>query len=78
MLLNACMNVHNILYVCYMYMMYMIDIRTDSRDYTNYHPKFQVPKMEVLTYVSCMDTAYVREFPHPPKQPAISYRPPPF
>ena len=27
---------------------------------------FQVPKTEVLTYISCMDTAYVRETP-PPK-----------
>ena len=27
-----------------------------------------VPKMEVLTYISCMDTAYVRENP-PPKWP---------
>ncbi len=31
-----------------------------------YHQTFQVPKMEVLTYISCMDTAYVRENP-PPK-----------
>ena len=29
------------------------------------HQKFQVAKMTVLTYVSCMDTAYVREIPHP-------------
>ena len=27
------------------------------------HQTFQVPKMEVLTYISCMDTAYVRENP---------------
>ena len=33
-----------------------------------YHQEFQVPKMEVLTYTSCMDTAYVRENP-PPKHP---------
>ncbi len=31
-----------------------------------YHQTLQVPKMEVLTYISCMDTAYVRENP-PPK-----------
>ena len=36
------------------------------RDYN--HQTFEVPKMEVLTYVSCMDTAYVRETPSP-KQP---------
>ena len=30
------------------------------------HQTFQVPKMEVLTYVSCMDRAYGRENP-PPK-----------
>ena len=29
------------------------------------HQTFQVPKMEVLTYISCMDTAYVRESPAP-------------
>ena len=29
------------------------------------HQTFQVPKMEVLTYISCMDTAYVRESPSP-------------
>ena len=29
----------------------------------SYHQTFQVPKMEVLTYISCMDTAYVRETP---------------
>ena len=29
------------------------------------HQTFQVPKMEVLTYISCMDTAYVRENPSP-------------
>ena len=33
----------------------------------NFHQTFQVPKMEVFTYISCMDTAYVREFPHPQK-----------
>ena len=27
----------------------------------NIHQTFQVPKMEVLTYISSMDTAYVRE-----------------
>ena len=27
------------------------------------HQTFQVPKMEVLTYISCMDTAYARENP---------------
>ena len=27
------------------------------------HQTFQVPKMEVLTYISCMDTAYVRKKP---------------
>ena len=32
------------------------------------HQTFQVPKMQVLTYISCMDTAYVRESPSP-KQP---------
>ena len=31
-----------------------------------HHQTFQVPKMEVLTYISCMDTAYARENP-PPK-----------
>ena len=31
------------------------------------HQTFQVSKMEVPTYISCMDTAYVREFPHPQK-----------
>ena len=31
------------------------------------HQAFQVPKMEVLTYISCMDTAYVREVSQPPK-----------
>ena len=30
---------------------------------TREHQTFQVPKMEVLTYISCMDTAYVRENP---------------
>ena len=29
------------------------------------HQTFQVPKIEVLTYISCMDTAYVRENPSP-------------
>ena len=29
------------------------------------HQTFQVPKMEVLTYISCMDTAYARDFTHP-------------
>ena len=29
-----------------------------------YHQTFQVPKIEVLTSVSCMDTAYVRETPY--------------
>ena len=29
------------------------------------HQEFQVPKMEVLTYICCMDTAYVRENPSP-------------
>ena len=33
---------------------------------SKHHQTLQVPKMEVLTYVSCMDTAYVRENP-PPK-----------
>ena len=28
-----------------------------------FHQTFQVPKMEVLTYISSMDTAYVRENP---------------
>ena len=32
----------------------------------SYILQFQVRKMELLTYVSCMDTAYVREKP-PPK-----------
>ena len=32
------------------------------------HQTIQVPKMEVLTCISCMDTAYVRENP-PPKWP---------
>ena len=33
----------------------------------NDHQTFQVPKMEVLTYISCMDTAYVSKgsFPTP-------------
>ena len=39
------------------------------------HQTFQVPKMEVLTYISCMDTAYVRENPSP-KWPAIRFRKP--
>ena len=34
----------------------------------SYHQTFQVPKMEVLTHISCMDTADVRETP-PPKWP---------
>ena len=29
------------------------------------HQTFQVPKMEALTYISCMDTAYVRGNPPP-------------
>ena len=41
----------------------------------SYHQTFQVPKMEVLTYISCMDTAYVRETP-PPKWPEIRFRKP--
>ena len=32
----------------------------------NHHQTFQVPKLEVLTSISCMDTAYVREHPPPP------------
>ena len=31
------------------------------------HQTFQVPKMEVLTYIGCSCTAYVGEFPHPQK-----------
>ena len=31
-----------------------------------HHQTFEVPKIEVLTCISCMDTAYVRENP-PPK-----------
>ena len=38
----------------------------------NNHQTFQVPKIEVLTYISCMDTAYVRESPSP-KQPALRF-----
>ncbi len=41
----------------------------------DFHQTFQVPKMEVLTYISCMDTAYVRESPSP-KQPNIRFRKP--
>ena len=40
------------------------------------HQTFQVPKMEVLTYISCMDTASVRESP-PPKR-ALQGTVPPF
>ena len=29
------------------------------------HQTFQVPKMEVLTYINSMDTAYVRDNPPP-------------
>ena len=36
------------------------------------HQTFQVPKKEVLTYISCMDTASVRENPHR-KLPKISF-----
>ena len=36
------------------------------------HQTFQVPKMEVLTYISCMDTAYVREHSSP-KWPKIRF-----
>ncbi len=36
--------------------------------FSSYHQTFQVPKIEVLTYMGCMDTAYVRENPSP-KQP---------
>ncbi len=39
------------------------------------HQTFQVPKMEVLTYISCMDTAYVRENPLP-NWPNIRFRKP--
>ena len=39
------------------------------------HQTLQVPKMEVLTYVGCMDTAYVREN-SPPKWPEIRFRKP--
>ena len=31
----------------------------------HFHQTFQVPKIEVLSYISCMDTAYVREHPSP-------------
>ena len=43
----------------------MIDTYIDP-DGVPFHQTFQVPKMEVLTYISSMDTAYVRENP-PPK-----------
>ena len=46
--------------------------------YPKYHQTFQVPKIELRNaYISCMDTAYVRETP-PLKQPNIRYRIPPF
>ena len=35
--------------------------QSNQRQPTNHHQTFQVPKIEVLTYISCMDTAYVRE-----------------
>ena len=34
-----------------------------------FHQTFQVPKMEVLTYISCMDTAYGYGKTHPQKLP---------
>ena len=37
-----------------------------NKNQVGHKKKVQVPKMEVLTYKSCMDTAYVRENP-PPK-----------
>ena len=45
---------------------------------TKYHQTFQVPKMEVPnTYISCMDTAYVRESPNPhPRNSFIRFRKP--
>ena len=36
---------------------------------SKYPETFQVPKLEVLTYVSCMDTAYVRQ--NPPQKIAL-------
>ena len=37
------------------------------------HQTFQVPNGGILTYISCMDTAYVREIPPPPpKYPYVS------
>ena len=37
-----------------------------KRGFNFCHQTFQVPNIEVLTYISCMDTAYVRE--HPPQE----------
>ncbi len=43
--------------------------------WTNSHQTFQVPKMEVLTYISCMYTAYgYGSFPSPPKNSLKNFR----
>ena len=39
---------------------------------TSIHKRIRVPKLEVLTYKSCMDTAYVRNTP-PPKPSLIRF-----
>ena len=40
-----------------------------------YHQTIQISKIEALTYISCMDTAYGREFPPPLKQPKGTGKP---
>ncbi len=41
---------------------YTLDVSFYHHRITN---RYQAPKMEVLTYISCMDTAYVKEKPTP-------------
>ena len=58
---------------CFHACLIRIDIGDTGRWWLH-HQTFQVPKMEVLIYISSMDTAYVREHP-PPKYPykVLSY-----
>ena len=43
----------------------LLKIRRAINKYVFLQQKNQVPKIEVLTYISCMDTAYVMETPPP-------------
>ena len=52
------------------------DLDVPQRVFTNHfrYLKWRNPHRDI----SCFFQAYVREFPHPPKQPAIRFRIPPF